>query len=64
MKIEKINSNEPLSITFSDQVNSYSFEITLKRYYSKSKNKLVHSVCFDFSNVTWCDIFELSQISL
>lgn len=52
------------NIKFPKEVISIQFERILKECYRTTLFKKTEKVIFDFSNVTWCDIFELSLLSL
>ncbi len=56
--------NNKINILFHSDINSQNIELVLKDWYTKSKRKDTINVNFNFSNVTWCDIFEISLISL
>ncbi len=51
-------------IKFPERVVPKTFELLLNQTYGKTLQKRIKEVEFDFSRVQWCDIFELSLISL
>lgn len=53
-----------LIIKFPSHISSIYFEAVLKECYLKSHFKKYKKIEFDFSNVLWCDVFELSLSSL
>lgn len=48
------------TIRFPSRVRCSSFEEVITEAYRKSHQKKYTAVCFDFSNVVWCDLFPLT----
>lgn len=52
------------TVKFPKEVISNQFEPILNECYKTTLLKKTKKIKFDFSNVTWCDVFELSLLSL
>ncbi len=60
-----LNANDSLlSILFPEEVTEMSFEHVLADCYKKTFSATAEIITFDFANVLWCGVFELSIISL
>src|SRR4051794_12186217 len=53
-----------LRIPFPRNVNTFTFEATLKEFYLSSTRRTTEHSLFDFTSVEWCEAFQLSQLVL